>query len=70
MITTGPAVLSGQAMFAGTRVPVSVALDCPAAGMSAEQIVEDYPTLTSDGVQAAAASGGVAGPRGAGAANA
>jgi uncharacterized protein (DUF433 family) len=42
-------------VIAGTRVPVSVVLDCLAAGMSPEQIVEEYPTLTSEGVQAAAA---------------
>src|SRR4051812_49639900 len=57
LITTDPAVLSGQAVIAGTRVPVSVVLDCLAAGMSAEQIIEEYPTLTSEGVQAAAAYG-------------
>ena len=61
LITTDPAVLSGQAVIAGTRVPVSVVLDCLAAGMSAEEVVA-YPTLTSEGVQAAAAYGGVAGP--------
>ena len=57
LITTDPAVLSGQAVIAGTRVPVSVVLDCLAAGRSAPQIVAEYPTLTSDGVQAAAAYG-------------
>ena len=44
-------------MVAGTRVPVSVVLDCVAAGMSPEGIVAEYPTLTSEGVQAAAAYG-------------
>ncbi len=62
LITTDPAVLSGQAVIAGTRVPVSVVLDCLAAGMSPEEVVAEYPTLTSEGVQAAAAYGGVAGP--------
>ncbi len=56
-ITTDPAVMSGQAGIAGTRVPVSVVLDCLAAAMSAEQIVAEYPTLTTEGVQAAAAYG-------------
>ncbi|WNV76700.1 DUF433 domain-containing protein [Geodermatophilus sp. DSM 44513] len=60
-ITTDPAVLSGQAVFAGIPVPVSVVLDCLAAGMSPEEVVAEYPTLTSKGVQAAAAYGGVAG---------
>ena len=57
LITTDPAVLSGQAVIAGTRVPVSVVLDCLAAGMTAEQIVSQYPTLTSEGARAAAAYG-------------
>ena len=57
LIISDPQVLHGQARVAGTRVPVSVVLDCLAAGMSVEQIVEEYPTLTSEGVQAAAAYG-------------
>jgi uncharacterized protein (DUF433 family) len=62
LVTTDPAVLSGQAVIAGTRVPVSVVLDCLAAGMSPEEVVAEYPTLTLEGVQAAAAYGGVADP--------
>ena len=60
-ITTDPVVLSGQAVIAGTRVPVSVVLDCLAAGMS-PKVVAEYPTLTLEGVQAAAAYGAVADP--------
>jgi uncharacterized protein (DUF433 family) len=62
LISTDPAVLSGQAVIAGTRVPVSMMLDCLGAGMSPKETVVEYPTLTSEGVQAAAAYGGVAGP--------
>ena len=62
LITTDPAAPSGQAVIAGTSVPVSVVLDCLAAGMSAEKIVAEYPPLTPEGVQAAAAYGRVAGP--------
>ena len=62
LITTDPAVLSGQAVIAGTRVAVSVALDCLAAAMSPDEIVAEYPTLTSEGSAGGAASGGVAGP--------
>ena len=54
LITSDSAVLSGQAVIAGTRVPVSVVLDCLAAAMSAEQIVAEHPTLTAKGVRAAA----------------
>jgi Protein of unknown function (DUF433) len=32
MISTDPAVMHGQALIAGTRVPVSVILDCLAPG--------------------------------------
>jgi uncharacterized protein DUF433 len=33
LITSDPTVLSGQAMIVGTRLPVSVVLDCLADGM-------------------------------------
>jgi uncharacterized protein (DUF433 family) len=52
-----PAVMHGQAVLAGTRVPVSVILDCRAAGMTAEEIVAEYPVVTTAGVRAAAAYG-------------
>ncbi|MGY5884660.1 DUF433 domain-containing protein [Modestobacter lacusdianchii] len=54
LIPSDPAVLSGRAVIGGTRVPVSVVLDCLTAGMSPEEIVAQYSTLTSEGVQAAA----------------
>jgi uncharacterized protein (DUF433 family) len=57
MISADPAVMHGQAVIAGTRVPVSVILDCIAAGMTTEQITAEYPTVTPAGVRAAAAYG-------------
>jgi uncharacterized protein (DUF433 family) len=57
LIATDPRVLSGQAVIAGTRVPVSVVLDCLAADMSVAEIIAEYPTVTADGVRAAAAYG-------------
>ena len=57
MISADPAVMHGQAVIAGTRVPVSVILDCIAAGMTTEQITAEYPTVTAAGVRAAAAYG-------------
>lgn len=57
MISTDPRVMHGQAVIAGTRVPVSVILDCLAAGMTVEEIIAEYPTLTVAGVRAAAAYG-------------
>jgi len=49
LISTDPTVMHGQAVIAGTRVPVSVVLDCLAAGMTVEQIVAEYPTVTPRG---------------------
>jgi uncharacterized protein (DUF433 family) len=57
MISTDPQVMHGQAVLAGTRVPVSVILDCLAAGMTAEQIIAEYPAVTVAGIRAAAAHG-------------
>jgi uncharacterized protein (DUF433 family) len=57
MISTDPAVMHGQAVITGTRVPVSVILDCLDAGITTEQITVEYPTVTEAGVRAAAAYG-------------
>ena len=57
LISADPTVMHGQAMLAGTRVPVSVILDCLAAGMTADEIIAEYPVVTAAGVRAAAAYG-------------
>jgi uncharacterized protein (DUF433 family) len=57
LIVTDPNVLHGQARIAGTRVSVSVVLDCLAAGMTEAEILAEYPSLTVDGIRAAAAYG-------------
>lgn len=57
LIATDPEVLHGQATITGTRIPVSVVLDCIAAGMTTAEILDDYPSLTPDGVRAAAGYG-------------
>jgi uncharacterized protein (DUF433 family) len=57
MIVTDPNVLHGQVHIKGTRIPVSVVLDCLAAGMTEAEIVAEYPSLTVDAVRAAAAYG-------------
>lgn len=55
LITTHPAFARGQPAIAGTRVLVGVVLDCLAAGMTTEEIVGEYPSLTEEGIWAAAA---------------
>lgn len=57
MIVADLDVVSGQARIRGTRVPVTVVLDCLAAGMSEAEIVAAYSSLTIEGVRAAAAYG-------------
>lgn len=57
LIVSDPDVLHGQARVRETRIPVSVVLDCLAAGLSEDEILRQYPTLTIEGVRAAAAYG-------------
>lgn len=51
-VTVDPAVCHGQPCTRGTRVPITVILDALAAGMTVEEIIEHYPTLTADDVLA------------------
>lgn len=57
LIVRDPTVCHGQAVIKGTRIMASVVLDCLAAGMTEREILDDYPTLTVDGIRAAAAHG-------------
>lgn len=57
LLSSDPLVLHRQARVAGTRVTVSVVLDCLAAGMSESEILAEYPSLTRAGIRAAAAYG-------------
>jgi uncharacterized protein (DUF433 family) len=57
LISVNPAVCHGEACVKGTRVPVTVVLDALAAGLDTDEIVNHYPTLTAEGVRAAAAYG-------------
>lgn len=57
LISVDPAVCHGQACVRGTRIPVSVVLDALAEGMGEVEILVGYPTLTVEGVRAAAAYG-------------
>ena len=54
-IVVDPDVCHGKACIKGTRIHVSVVLDNLAAGVSVEEILESYPALNSEAVQAAIA---------------
>lgn len=52
-ITVDPAVCHGKACVKGTRIMASVILDNLAAGVSDEEILQSYPSLTQEDIQAA-----------------
>jgi len=50
-----PTICHGRACIKGTRIMVSVVLDNLAAGLTPEEIVRSYPSLSLEAVQAAIA---------------
>ncbi len=53
LIETRPGVRSGKPCFVGTRIAVYDVLEYLASGMTAEEIVSDFPELTVEHVRAA-----------------
>lgn len=51
-ITRNPQICAGEPTVAGTRVTVRTVLASLAEGMSIEEILADFPTLTRDSVRA------------------
>ena len=54
-ITVNPTVLHGKACIRGTRIPVAVVLANLADGLSIDEVIRSYPSLTAEGIQAALA---------------
>ncbi|MCB0195679.1 MAG: DUF433 domain-containing protein [Anaerolineae bacterium] len=54
-IVVDPMICHGRATIKGTRVMVSVVLDNFAAGLSVDEILTTYPSLTRESIQAAIA---------------
>jgi uncharacterized protein (DUF433 family) len=54
-ITVDPAVVHGKACIRGTRIPVAVVLANLAEGLSPEEIIRSYPSLTPESIHAALA---------------
>ena len=52
-ISVDPSVCHGKACIKGTRVMVSIVLDYLQAGESHAEILQQYPTLKEDDIQAA-----------------
>jgi len=55
LITSDPQVMAGQACIKGTRIPVSVVLDNLAGGLTEDEIVEQYPSLSHEAIHASLA---------------
>ncbi len=56
-ISINPNICFGKPCISGHRIWVSLILDLLAGGMTAEEILEDYPGLTIEDVQACIAYG-------------
>lgn len=54
-VTVDPAVCTGKPCIRGTRIYIAVILDALAEGLTPEQIVDHYPSLTPDDIKAAVA---------------
>ncbi len=53
IVTSDPEILGGTPVFAGTRVPVAVLFENLADGLTLDEILDSYPTLTRDKALAA-----------------
>jgi uncharacterized protein (DUF433 family) len=52
LITCSPGVRSGKACVVGTRITVTDVLEYLASGMNQEQLLEDFPDLRAEHIQA------------------
>ena len=52
-VTVTPNIHHGDPCIKGTRIPVAVVVGTVAEGLSHEQIIEHYPQLTREDIQAA-----------------
>ena len=53
LIQSHPSIMMGKPVVAGTRITVELILEKLAAGKTVEQLLEAYPRLTKEGIQAA-----------------
>lgn len=53
LIICDPNILNGKPIVKGTRISVAIILQNIASGMTKEDILRGYPTLTKEGLDAA-----------------
>jgi uncharacterized protein (DUF433 family) len=46
LISSDPDILGGQPVFSGTRVPVETLFDHLEAGVSLDELLEDFPSVS------------------------
>ncbi len=51
-IEVNPRILGGKPIIKGTRIPVSLILGYLAGGMSVDEVLREYPTLTKEAIHA------------------
>ncbi len=49
-VISDPEIMSGAPVFSGTRVPVEALLDNLAAGLTIDEFLENFPTVTREQV--------------------
>lgn len=54
-ITRNPGILKGKPIIRGTRIAVDLVVDWVESGVRVDQILEDYPNLTREDIEAAMA---------------
>lgn len=62
-IVSDPQTLHGKVRVQGTRIPVSLVLDNLAAGLSHQEILGSYPSLTEEDIRACLAYAASPSPR-------
>lgn len=54
-ITRDPSICGGESAITGTRITVRTILASPAEGMGADELLQDFQTLSRDAVRAVVA---------------
>ena len=53
LVSSDPRIMMGKPVISGTRITVEHILECLAAGETVDQLLLDYPRLTSEAIHAA-----------------
>lgn len=47
-VASDPEILSGEPVFGGTRVPITALLDNIEAGLTLDEFIDNFPTVTRE----------------------